>query len=280
MKKITGLRKFLVLLLVLFAGIFVFSAYKTYVLWKQAAQEQDAFAQLAELVARPPAAPEGLPPETRTTETEAASPGHSAEPVSTEAPQRQPQSQYLPLYEMNADFFGWLRIQDTKIDYPVMFTPWDSEYYLRRDCYGEYSRSGTPFMDGGCDPEGCYYLIYGHHLSAGTMFTDLLKYADEDFARSHPIISLDTLYEHREYEVYAAFYSRIYADAEQGVFRYYDYLRLSDAETFQEFLQGVQNAALYDTGVSVAYGDELLTLSTCNYHTDDGRFALVAKRIK
>ena len=76
----------------------------------------------------------------------------------------------------------------------------------------------------------------------------------------------------------AAFYSRLYWKSEIGVFRYYQYTDLTDETVFNEFIEQVQAAAIYDTGFSAEYGDELLMLSTCNYHTTDGRFVVVAKK--
>ncbi len=136
--------------------------------------------------------------------------------------------QYLPLYERNPDFFGWLSIEGIDIDYPVMYTPDDSEHYLRRAFDGSYSGSGVPFVDGNCPADGSYYLIYGHHMNNGTMFGQLPEYQDEEFCKEHPVICFDTLYEKREYVVMAAFFSRIYGKDEQGVFRYYEYFDLSD----------------------------------------------------
>ncbi len=80
----------------------------------------------------------------------------------------------------------------------------------------------------------------------------------------------------REYTVIAAFYSRIYDSSEEGVFRYYQYVRLNDRERFDEYLKQVRSVALYNTGVDVQYGDRLLTLSTCSYHRENGRFVVVA----
>ncbi|WP_205839684.1 class B sortase [Porcincola intestinalis] len=187
--------------------------------------------------------------------------------------------QYAPLYEQNSDFFGWITIEGTDIDYPVMYSPDRPEYYLNRAFDGSYSGSGVPSIDGKCPPDGKYYLIYGHHMKNKTMFGSLPKYADKSYYEDHPIIRFDTLYEQREYQVIAAFYSRIYDKKDAGVFCYYEYTDLSDQEVFDEHIRQVKAAAIYDTGLSAEYGDELLALSTCNYHTQDGRFVVVAKRI-
>ena len=187
--------------------------------------------------------------------------------------------EYAELAAQNEDFYGWVYIEDTPIDYPVMYTPEDPEYYLHRAFDRSYSFSGVPFMGGSCF-EGCVNpILYGHDMRNGTMFAALLKYADEAFWMEHPVVQFDTLYEHGTYEVMAAFRSRVYKASEKGVFRYYDYYDLTDPELFDEYVEQVQKAALYDTGITAEYGDELRTMSTCAYHTDDGRFVIVARRV-
>lgn len=187
---------------------------------------------------------------------------------------------YDELYKKNPDFFGWLKIEGTVIDYPVMYTPRDSEYYLHRDFYGNYSDSGMLFIDGECPADGNYYLIYGHHMNNGTMFGELPKYKDKAFYEDHKLVFFDTRYELRDYEVVAAFYGKAYPDdEEEGHFCYYRYKDLRSESAFNEYVKNIKSLAIYDTGITPKYGDELITLSTCNYHTSDGRFVVVARRI-
>ncbi len=190
-----------------------------------------------------------------------------------------PLPQYLVLYEKNQDFFAWITIDDTPINYPVMHTPQYPEYYLHRAFDGSHAGSGLPFMDAACDPEGSYYLVYGHHMKNGSMFGTLPEYAKKEYRDEHPIIYFDTLYEQREYEVVTAFYSRVYERDAKNVFRYYSYKDLPDQETFDEYVSNVRAVALYDADFELSFGDELLVLSTCDYHYDDGRFVLVARRL-
>lgn len=186
--------------------------------------------------------------------------------------------QYIPLVEMNTDFFGWLSIEGTNIDYPVMYSPYKPDFYLDHAFDGSSSRSGVPFIDSRCPESGNYYIIYAHHMRNDTMFGTLPLYAEQSYYDQHPIICFDTLYEKRQYSIIAAFYSRVYGDDEKDVFRYYDYYDLSDKDEFDEYINEVKKAAIYDTGFNVTYGDEILVLSTCNYHTTDGRFVVVAAR--
>lgn len=184
---------------------------------------------------------------------------------------------YLSLYQKNNDLFGWISIEGTRIDYPVMYTPSDPEYYLRRAFDGSEANSGTPFLDADCSEEGGLYIVYAHRMKNKTMFGTLPEYAKKEYWEKHPVIDFDTLYEQGSYEVVAAFYSRIYGEGEEG-FRYYAYKNLSAETIFDEFKAGVEKEALYDTGKTLSYGDTVLLLSTCSYHADDGRFVVVAKK--
>lgn len=191
----------------------------------------------------------------------------------------QESARFAALYARNSDFAGWLSIAGTAIDYPVMLTPDEPEYYLRRDFDKKKSVSGTPFIGAGCTLAGNNIIIYGHHMKNGTMFADLPQYADESFYAEHRRISFDTMEEAAEYEILADFYEKVHYQDETGVFRYYDYGGTLTETAFDEYIAQVQSAAIYDTGVTASYGDQLLTLSTCSYHTDNGRFVVVAKKL-
>lgn len=141
-------------------------------------------------------------------------------------------SHYAALKEENDDFFGWVKIEGTKVDYPVMYTPQEPEYYLRRAFDKSDSISGVPFLDGNYVEGGNHYLVYGHNMKNGTMFHALLDYAKPEFWKEHPTIAFDTLQEDGAYKVIGAFYSRVYYQDETGVFRFYSYPDLSDPELF------------------------------------------------
>ena len=222
----------------------------------RAQAEQEAFARLAALVDATPDPAQG---------TGAGGEGETASP-------------YLPLKERNADFYGWVCIEGTKLNYPVMYTPDDPQHYLRRAFDGSYASSGVPFLDGSCFAGCGNALIYGHYMRNGTMFATVASYAEEAFWRAHPQIRFDTLEESGTYEVFAAFYTHIYQEGEEG-FRYYRYTDLTAEDDFTAYVSQVCEQALYDTGIRPVFGDQLLTLSTCSYHTDDGRFVVVARRI-
>ena len=192
----------------------------------------------------------------------------------------QVQARMEKIYRKNHDFVGWLSIEDTKISYPVMQTPEDEEYYIRRDFYGESSSAGTLFADTESDIKkpSDNILIYGHNMKTGTMFHDLLKYEDASFYNNHKYIQFDTIYGDGTYEVIAAFRTKIRAEDEAG-FRYYHFFNAEDASQFDDYVKNCKDLTPYDISTNASYGDTLLTLSTCAYHTSNGRFVVVAKKI-
>ena len=181
--------------------------------------------------------------------------------------------------KMNDDFVGWLQIEGTIVNYPVVSTPSNPEYYLRRGFDGEYSQSGVPFLGSGCTLESNNILIHGHNMNNGTMFSALTNYADKSFFEQHKLIRFDTLEGTGVYEVIGAFYAKVYLQDENDVFRYYYWGGTLNEDQFDQYVRNVKNATTYDTGNTATYGDQLITLSTCSYHVEDGRFAVVAKKV-
>ena len=121
--------------------------------------------------------------------------------------------EYKNLLNKNKKLIGWLQIDDTNIDYPVMQTS-DNVYYLEHNLNQEYDRNGSIFMDKDCDvlKPSTNYIIYGHHMKSGNMFGKLDLYEDEDYCREHPYIRFDTIYEKGIYEVMYVFRSRVYSE--------------------------------------------------------------------
>ena len=187
--------------------------------------------------------------------------------------------EYEALYNKNKRLIGWLEIDGTNIDYPVMQTT-NNEYYLDHNYNQEYDKNGSLFLDAECDVvrRNTNLIIYGHHMKSGKMFGDLNKYSSESYCKEHSIIRFDTIYEEGTYEVMYVFRSRIYNE-DEIVFKYYQFFDASSEREFNSNMNEMAAIALYDTGVTASYGDELLTLSTCDYSETDGRFVVVAKRI-
>lgn len=186
---------------------------------------------------------------------------------------------YKKLYKKNSDFIGWIQVKGTEIDYPVMQTKEEPEFYLHKNFKKEYDVNGLPFLDAKCDVEDEHnnLMVYGHHMKSGMMFAHLLDYQTKDYYRKHKTVLFDTLYEEREYEVAAAFYSQIYQENED-VFKYYSYPGSLSEKQFNTYIKNCKKLSLYDTGVTPQYGEQLLTLVTCAYQTEEGRFVVMARR--
>lgn len=180
----------------------------------------------------------------------------------------------------NPDLVGWIKIDGTKINYPLMYTPEDPEKYLHKDFNGHFSVGGLPFLDEKCtlEPASDNLLIYGHNMQNGTMFQNLLLYEQKGFWQEHPIIRVSTLYQEKSYEILAALYDRVYFKSEVH-FKFYQFINAADEHEFDEAISYFREHALYDTGVTAQYGDKLVTLVTCAYHVDNGRFLVVAREI-
>ena len=201
--------------------------------------------------------------------------------------------EYQSLYEINPNMIGWLRIEDTLIDYPVVQTPEDETEYLYLDFYGDYNTNGTLIMDtdstvgvgiaeldyaDGVRPS-TNLIIHGHTMKSGEMFGDLTRYESADYGEAHKIIEFDSLYEHREYELISAFYTQIYYP-EEKVFKFYEFFQADTQSEFYDWYDNIKELALYDTGVTADFGDEFITLSCCSYQVEDGRFVVVGRRVK
>lgn len=186
--------------------------------------------------------------------------------------------EFQALYAENPDTIGWLRIDGTNVDSVVMHAPYTKEKYLHTDFNGQYSARGTFYVAEKCDVQTSdNIIIYGHHMNDGTMFGQLEKFQDASYCAQHPTIIFNTIYGYRTYEIVAAINTQVYPDYDTG-FHYYDYTGHDDL-MFWEYVNFIQANRLYDTGVELQSGDRLLTLSTCAYHTADGRFILVARQI-
>lgn len=188
--------------------------------------------------------------------------------------------EYKTLYSLNKKLIGWVKIDDTYIDYPVLQTS-NNEYYLKHNFDQEEDKNGSIFLDKDCSilPRTTNLIVYGHHMRSGRMFGQLTKYSSEEFYKDHKYIQFDTIYEKGTYEIMYVFRSRIYEESEI-VFKYYQFIDAASEIEFDSYMREMADMSLYDTGVTAKYGDELLTLSTCDYYTDYGRFVVVAKKVK
>lgn len=188
---------------------------------------------------------------------------------------------YGDIFAANEDIAAWLMIPDTTIDYPVMWTPRDENYYLYRDVDGNDDKNGSLILDtDSClNPLTTNLIIHGHNMRSGAMFGNLTDYESQDYCENHKRIILYTEECQRNYEVIAVFRSQVYKKKDT-VFKYYKFFQADTQEEFDDFYQNIKELSLYDTGVTAEFGDRFITLSTCVYHVEQGRFVVVAKEVE
>ena len=187
---------------------------------------------------------------------------------------------YSVLYERNPEMAGWISLEGTVINYPVMLTPADEEYYLKKGFDKKYDINGIPFMDARCNVEEptTNFLIYGHNMKNGSMFSALLSYEQEAFYKEHPVIRFDTVYMRGEYEIVGVFRAQIPYASDKESYRYYSFIDTQDEEEYNTYIRYVKEQSFYETGITAEYGTQLLTLSTCDRSVEAGRFVVVARK--
>lgn len=186
---------------------------------------------------------------------------------------------YRSLYTINNDMVGFLEIPGTKIKYPVVQSPYQANYYLRRNFYKRSATCGTLYVREACDVNkpSDNVTIYGHKMTNGTMFADLHKYKKQSFYEDNNLIYFDTLTEYHTYEIFAVFQT----EANQiDSFNYHLFDDAKDEAEFNQFVSACKALSYYDTGITPTYGEKIITLSTCDKSLDDGRLVVVARRIE
>ena len=186
--------------------------------------------------------------------------------------------EYQPLYEINRDMVGWIQIDGTVIDYPVVQSPDSPNFYLRRNFYKEDATCGTIYVREACNVNlpSDNVTVYGHNMRNGTMFADLHKFEKKSFWEKYRYVNFNTLNEYRTYEIFAVF--KTTADLTKG-FSYHIYDTFATEKAFNEYVSTCKNLDLYDTGITPAYGEKLLTLSTCDKSISDGRLVVVCRLV-
>lgn len=183
------------------------------------------------------------------------------------------------IYALNNDLVGWLYIEDTNVDYPVVQCD-DGKYYLSHDFYGKSNANGQIILEDKCDPYTPSYnlVISGHHMNSGAMFGRLGLYKDKAYWENHKIVEFDTLMARKRYIIFAGFYSADYDEHEEG-FRYSADIQYK--LECDQWLGEIRDNQIYDTGIEAEFGDEFITLTTCDHsRRHNGRFVLVARRIR
>ena len=267
-------------LLIFFAGVFLVSGYFLLDYFLESGKQKSAFNDLAELMeqATIPTVPTQ---ETPLIPDETLAP---TEPiyVSVTDPETGKTVEVLPefaeLYVKNNDIVGWMTIDGTNVNYPVMQTPDSVDFYLYKDFDKNYSRHGCIYVREECDvfAPSDNLTIYGHRMGDGTMFNDLHRYEKKSFWEDHRYITFNTLTERQTYEIMFVF--RIESSFDSP-FLYHLFVDAADQDHFDSYIENCRAYSLYDTGVDARFGDKLITLSTCEYTRVNGRFVVVAKRI-
>lgn len=242
------------ILFLIFFAVFVFSAAAVARYAANSYAQKRSYQHLAELAEQ-------------SAENETAQPVQPQEPTML--------ARYEALYRENDDLVGWIKIDGTNINYPVVQSKDAPNFYLKHDFEKNYTDYGCPYAQQNCDVQAPSdnVVLYGHNMKDGTMFCDLTNYKSESFWAQHRTIQFDTLTQKNEYTVIAAFKGEA-----AELFAYNAFVDAATPEEFDAYVAAVKELALYDTGISAAYGDKLITLSTCEYSFENGRMVVVAKR--
>ncbi len=253
--------------IVILLGIFAFSAWYVIDYFAEAAKQKAQYDKLASIVESIQSGTQG----------ESLPTGESTE-ATQETQEGGILPEYQPLYDQNSDLVGWMQIEGTRVNYPVVQTPETVDYYLYRNFEKEYSTRGCLYVRESCDVNlpSDNVTIYGHNMKDGSMFHDLLNYDRKEYFDEHGIIEFDTLTEHHTYQIFAVF--KTTASVGEG-FDYHLFENAKNEQEFDSFVSVCKNLSFYDTGFTPAYGDKLICLSTCEYTLTNGRFVVVAYRI-
>lgn len=180
---------------------------------------------------------------------------------------------YLPLLDINDEVIGWITIEGTNIDYPVLKTD-NNDYYLDRDINGGKTENGSIFMDfrNIGDATDRHTILYGHHTKDKTMFTNLMGYKEKDFFYQYDNIMFSTLYKNIEWEIFSAYVTSIDF--------YYIVTNFKNDADYLSFINTLQDKSKFQTDIKLTSEDQILTLSTCTYEFDNARFVVHARKKK
>lgn len=200
-------------------------------------------------------------------------------------------STYEEQYAQNDDLIGWITVDGTPIDYPVVQAE-DNIYYLDKDINHEYTKNGSIFADHQCEftsrTRPANIILYGHNMRTGPSFAKLTTYypwytgtASLSQYLNAPTVKFDTIWEEGTYKIFGAMF--VNTKEEHGeVFKYYKQRKITSEEEFYTYIAKIMDRSVFYTDVDLEYGDELLTLSTCYYPLGqiDTRFVVFARRVR
>lgn len=264
------------LLIVILVALFLISGTFIVRYAIDALQQKDEYDQLAAMVEQ--ARSDSATPSEPTDPFQLDEPDVPEQPTApTEPTEPSILPEYASLYELNPDMVGWMTIEGTPINYPVMQTPDRVDYYLKRNFNKEQSAHGCLYVRESCDvfAPSDNVTIYGHHMKDGSMFTSLKKFRSQSFWEEYSTINFDTLYEHHTYTIFAVFTTT--ASIGEG-FPYHQFEDAEDQAEFDNFVATCKKLSLIDTGITPEYGDKIICLSTCEYSQTNGRLVVAAVR--
>ena len=238
----------IVILVIILSLVLAFSCYMIFSEVSQSEKEKNDFENLSEIITKP-------------IETEVA----DEEKTEEEAIHKR---NLAPLFEQNPDCIGWIYIEGTAVDYPVVHTPYEPQKYLRMNFEGEYAMSGVPFLEGTRELTDDNIVIYGHNMKNGTMFSDLSNYVYKDYFKMHPVIEFETAGGVKYYDIFAVVIFK-----ETDAWYYFD--SAFDEEHFNEMIYDIKCRAVYETGVAPEYGKQIITLSTCYGSKNEDRLVVI-----
>ena len=259
-----------ILLIVILLCVFCVSTYLVADYVIQSRKQGQQFDELSQMVDSNKATRPAVKP------TEAPDPTAETVPAETTEPQiLQP---YQDIHAMNPDVVGWIQIEGTKVNYPVMQTPSSPNFYLKRNFNKEHSDWGSIYAREECDilKPSDNITLYGHNMRDCSMFGDLKEYVSKDFWEDHQLIFFDDLYNYHVYQIFAVF--KTTATQDMG-FEYHNMIDAASEEEFDEFIRTCKELSFYDTGITPKYGDKTICLSTCEYTLENGRLVVAASRI-
>lgn len=189
---------------------------------------------------------------------------------------------FSSLYLQNADIGGWIRIENTGINYPVMKNA-GSNYYATHNFHQQSSNYGVPYFDKNnhlvsADEHNKALIVYGNNTQDGQMFSDLTAYRNPAFFREHAIVEMSTLFSTARWQLFAV----VVIDPNEINAFPYNRTVFDDAKTFTDHVDGLRKRSLVKTDVTVTEQDELLVLVTDAedvYHFDGATIAVIGKRL-
>lgn len=194
--------------------------------------------------------------------------------------EKKAENKFEELKKINDEICGWIKIDGTNIDYPVLYRPGDMYFYLSHNYKKEDSRYGSITVDARCEDgtSSQNVILHGHHMKDGQMFADLMKFGEVDFCKEHPTIQFDTADSKGQWKVFSVFKTNTLP--EHGKVFDYFITKFENKTDFNSYVKDIRKRSLIQFPVDVEFGDQLLTLSTCSYEYKDFRTVIVARKLR